>query len=171
MNKKSNSKEWLDEYYDDDDYNIDFSKELNDIYYNNTIKKLSDIYSSLREQDIAKEKEDVKGESIDEAAERLKLDTEVIHSFTENAQEDRNLKKKYAIILVWLLFIQVIFFNSVFILCGLGILNYSEKILEIYIGGGLIEIVSLVSIIVKYLFQDNISVSLNNILEKNKKDK
>lgn len=171
MEKKKNSKELLDECDIGDDYNIDLSKEYNDIYYNNTIKKLSDIYSSLREQDLAKDKEEVKSESIDEAVERLKLDTEVIHSFTENAQDDRALKKKYAKILIWLLFIQLVFFNGIFILCGLGILNYTEKTLNIYIGGGLLEIISLVAIIVKYLFKDNISLSLNNILEKNKKNK
>lgn len=59
MEKQKNSKESLDECYIDDDYNIDLSKEYNDIYYNSTIKKLSDIYSSLREQDLAKDKEEV----------------------------------------------------------------------------------------------------------------
>ncbi len=53
----------------------------------------------------------------------------------------------------------------------MGLLTYTEKTLNIYVGGGLIEVISLIAIIVKYLFKDNISLSLNSILEKNKKNK
>lgn len=165
------TKDLLDKSVVSEDFEEDIDATYNDLYYRTTIDKLSQIYGSLEEEKLVRENEYPEKESFSEAKERLQLDSEVIHSFTANVDEDRKLRKGYAKILIWLLFIQLLFFNGVFVACGLEKLAYEESTLRLYIGGGLLEIVSLVAIIVKYLFKDNVSMSLNSILEKNKKDK
>ena len=149
---------------------LDDDEIFDKIIYRKNLDELNDIYSSLNKTELIK-KDKNSHESLDEASQRLKYDGEVIHTFTENAKDDRRLKKIYAIWLMLFFLIQLITFNVVFILAGCKVLNYSENTFNIYVTGGLIEIVSLVVIIVKYLFKDNISGSLNNILEKNKTDK
>lgn len=168
MSKSRNLNDWLDDYVENE---YDDVLLHDDLFNRRAIDELSKIYGSLKETDSVKEKEHYNSESLDETVERLKLDSEVIHSFTANAADDRKLKTKYAKVLIIILGVQLIFFNAIFVVCGLGKLNYPESILKLYVGGGLLEIISLVAIIVKYLFKDNISLSLNSILEKNKKNK
>lgn len=62
-------------------------------------------------------------------------------------------------------------FNTTFILCGFGILKYSDFTLQLFTGATIIEFLTIINIIVKYLFQDNIGKTLKDILEKNKIDK
>lgn len=143
---------------------------LNDIVYRNNIDALSNVYNSLNEKELI-ENDVAPAEPFDEIYERLKLDSEVIHEFIENSKGDRNLKNKYASRLIRCLVIQLVLFNAVFIGVGLGKLKYTENTLNLYVVGGLIEIISLVAIIVKHLFKDNISNTLKNMLEKNRKDK
>lgn len=159
----------LEDYNEDEDF--DEQKLFSTYFYKKNIDELTNIYDSLDSESSITKDTEMKAESIDETVERFKLDSEVIHSFTDNAKDDRELKKKYAFWLITILFIQMIIFNGIFIFNGLGKLTYTETVLNIYIGGGLIELISLVTIIVKYLFKDNISSTLNSILEKNKKDK
>lgn len=146
-------------------------KTWDSVYYNNTIKQLSKIYSSLNENNSVRQSEKIQTESIDEATERLKLDSEAIHSYTANVEADIELKKKYATWFIVIFVIQLLAFNVIFILVGARVLKFTENTLNIFIVGGFAEIISLITIIIKYLFRDNFSKSLSDILEKNKTDK
>lgn len=114
---------------------------------------------------------DEEAEPFDEKVERLKLDSEAIHSFTKNIDDLVSLRKKYAYWLIGIFAAQLLFFNIIFILTGCGVLQYSERSLNIFISGSVIEIISLIMIVTKYLFSDQLSRSLKDILEKNKVDK
>lgn len=150
----------VDEMYEDG-YNYKKEEEERDI--------LDDIFSSVKKEDKAKPEE--KAENVDERIERFKLDSEVIHTFTDGIKGDRKLKKGYAITLIVIFIIQLLVFNVIFVLCGREILTYNTTTLNIYITGGIIEVVALIKIIVSYLFKDNMTESLKSILEKNKTDK
>ena len=108
---------------------------------------------------------------IDETKERLLLDSDVIHTFTGVIEKDQDLKSKYAKWLIIIFVIQLVAYNLIFILVGLHVLKFSEVTLDLYIGGGILEVIATIKIIVSYLFKDNITESLKNILEKNKSNK
>lgn len=169
--KTTNKKEVYIDNLDYDDENEDFSKTWNDVYYRNTIDELSNIYNSLKDEQSVQEPDIHNSESLDEATERLKLDGEAIHSFTENVKSDIALKNKYASKFLWIFIIQMAVFYGVFIAVGLGILKFDELTLRLFVSGGFIESIAIIKIIVQYLFQDNFSKSLSDILEKNKKNK
>lgn len=168
-----------------DDYDkyiiTDDNKLIDNVEYKRNIDELSNIYESLDSNlAIAKplENEGTRQDTLIEAtkilkieAERLNLDKAAVNTFTDNAEVDRDLKKKYAGKLLWILVLQLAIFNLIFVLVGLNILVYEYNTINIYVTGGLIEIISLVAIVVRYLFKDNISKPLRDILEKNKKDK
>ena len=156
---------------DYDDENEDLSKTWNDVYYRNTINELSNIYNSLKDEQSIQEPTIHDSESLDEAAERLKLDGEAIHSFTDNVKSDIALKNKYASKFLIIFAVQMIVFYGVFIAVGLNKLKFNEFTLRMFITGGFVESIAIIKIIVQYLFQDNFSKSLSDILEKNKKDK
>ena len=135
-------------------------------------EELKNIFSSLSDQDKARD--DIESsKSFDEITERYKLDAEVIHSFTDTVKEDRKLKKGYAISLIIIFIVQLFVFHFIFILNGCGVLKFNDSTLNIYVGGSIIEVIALIKIIVQYLFKDNISQSIDSILDKNKikKDK
>lgn len=159
--------EELENDYDDLD-NYEYEKEeneknINAIYLN----KLNNLYTSIRENQRIK-KDKVLSEPFDETARRTEMDSQVINAFCEVIQKDTKLKFIYGAILIFLLGLQLIALNVVFILYGLNILKYSENIFQLFLVGTLGEIIALVTVIVKYLFKDNITKALDNILEKNK---
>ena len=82
-----------------------------------------------------------------------------------------NNKKKYAIILIVILAIQLLALITIFVLKGYGILIYSDSTFNLFITGGIAEVFVLVRVIVKYLFKDNLTNALNIILENNNKVK
>ena len=108
---------------------------------------------------------------MNEAKERLVLDSEVIHTFTKGIESDQKIKRIYAFILLGVFIAQVVAFNVFFILVGMNILNFDNSTLNIYIVGAFLEIIFLIKIIVSYLFKDNITIPLSNVLEKNKPNK
>ena len=131
-------------------------------------KKLSNIFLTLKNKQ--KYDDDIKETySLEEASVRLDLDTKAINAFINEAKQNSELKKVYAIILLLIFILQLIAFNTIFILAGLNILAFTETTLNVFVTGGLIEVIALITIIVKYLFNDNITESLNNILKNNKK--
>lgn len=130
---------------------------------------INDMFSSVKAYEKAKSDEN--SLPFDESLKRFELDKQVVQLFTDNAKEDRELKKSYAFWLLKIFIAQLIAFNTIFIMVGFNFLKYSEKTFNVYVTGGIIEIISLVAIIVKYLFKDNITETLKNVLEKNKKDK
>lgn len=162
--------EFFDYLYDVDDEYIDELDDTTELYFNKDKynNELKDIFQSVDEKNKIKEENNTKPVSLDEASERLKLDQETVHAFTDGIKQDRKLKKEYATKLIRIFSLQLVIFNAIFILCGRGILKYSDTTLNIFITGCLIEVIALIKIIVSYLFADNTSQSLNNILEKNK---
>ncbi len=157
---------FVDDVEDYDDTNELAIKVIDNDY----TKKLTDIFDSLKKDEAVKA-EKVKTESLDEAKERLFLDSEVIHTFTNNMKEDQKLKKIYASILLVVFIVQIIVFNVFFVLIGLGIFDFDNSTLNIYIISAILEVIFLIKIIVSYLFKDNITTPLSHVLEKNKTNK
>lgn len=157
-----------EEFYFDEVGDRDDTRELIEKTKNNCYsKKLENIFLSLQDKDKAKDDmED--SQPFDEVTERYKLDAEVIHSFTDTVKEDRTLKKGYAISLIIIFVVQLFVFHFIFILSGCKILKFNDSTFNIYVGGSIIEVIALIKIIVQYLFKDNISQSIDSILEKNK---
>ena len=60
--------------------------------------------------------------------------------------------------------------NVIFILRGVNVLIFEDTTFNIFITATIAEIFSLVTIIVKYLFTDNLSQLLSNILTGVKED-
>jgi len=61
----------------------------------------------------------------------------------------------YAERIIWLLVGELIVMNIVFFLTGCGLLEFTETVLEIYMGGTLTEVFGIVVIVSKYLFPNN----------------
>lgn len=96
---------------------------------------------------------------------------DIANIFTERSKNDNDLKEKYSKKLIIILVFQLIFMNIIFILGGIGILNYSDTTFNIFVTATIAEVFSLVTIIVKYLFTDNLTKLLSNILTDVKDDK
>ncbi|WP_105457211.1 hypothetical protein [Escherichia coli] len=62
------------------------------------------------------------------------------------------LKKTYGIWLLFILAIQLLVMNAVFIVVGFKILEFDALTLQLYMGGTLTEVFGLVLVITKYLF-------------------
>ncbi len=157
----------LENVYDDLE-NYEYEKEekekdINAIY----LDKLNHLYTTVREDQRVK-KDKVFSEPFDETARRTEMDSQVINAFCEVIQKDTKLKITYGAILIVLLGFQLLALNVVFVLYGLNILEYSENVFQLFLVGTLGEIIALVTVIVKYLFKDNITKALDNILEKNR---
>ncbi len=99
------------------------------------------------------------------------MNDKIIALFADNISKDQTLKEKYAIILIIILSIQLLALIVIFILRGVDILKYSDSTFNIFVSGGIAEVFVLVRVIVKYLFKDNLTNSLNIILENNNKIK
>ena len=155
--------------YDCEDVNDDefFSQQIANKNYDS---KLKGIFKNLDSNNVMVG-DKFESLPIDETKERLLLDSDVIHAFTDVIEKDQDLKSKYAKWLIIIFAIQLVAFNLIFILVGLRVLKFSEITLDLYVGGGIIEVIATIKIIVSYLFKDNITESLKNILEKNKSNK
>lgn len=134
------------------------------VYKNNAKEELKNIFSGTKNE--FKEKQIPS--SWDEVYARFKIDQKVVDTFIDNIKTDVTIKKAYAYALLILLGLQLVSVNVIFFLRGFNIIKYSNQTFDIFITGALIEVIALVAIIVRYLFKDNISESLKNILEKNK---
>lgn len=150
---------------------FDFSDTVStdELYYENLYNnQLKDIFSK---KDKTKEIYEYENDSNtwDEVQERFNIDKNVTDTFVDNIKTDMIFKKIYAIVLLIILSLQLIMVNIAFILRGINIINCSDISFNIFISGALIEVIALVTIVVKYLFKDNISEALKNILEKNRK--
>ena len=81
-------------YFNDYDYSDDTNELIKKINDEKSIKKLTDIFDSLKNGEKLKD-EKVKTESLNEAKERLVLDSEVIHTFTKGIESDQKIKRIY----------------------------------------------------------------------------
>lgn len=167
------------EFYDDYDDASDISdlireSELKE--YNKKLNKIFDNINNVPENNNKKLKTkkfnfdvlmplEEEGQSLDELQETLKTQKEVRTTFVNNAKTDRKLKITYGIVLIFMLLAQLITVNVIFVLGGLGILSYSDATFNIFIGGALIEVIVVIKIAVEYLFTDNISKTVNKMID------
>lgn len=108
---------------------------------------------------------------INEINKKWAMNDKIIDIFVKNIDEDQELRKRYATILIVILAIELVALILIFVLKGLDILHYSDTTFNIFITGGIAEVFVLVRIIVKYLFKDNLTNALNIILENNNPSK
>jgi len=104
------------------------------------------------------------------ARNKWKVYKDIANIYTERSKNDNHLKERYSIILIVILVFQLLTMNVIFILRGVNILNFQDTTFNIFITATIAEIFSLVTIIVKYLFTDNLSQLLSNILTGVKED-
>ena len=60
--------------------------------------------------------------------------------------------------------------NAIFVCRGLNLLEFNDTTFNIFITATIAEVFSLVTIIVKYLFTDNLTKLLSNILTETKEE-
>lgn len=144
---------------------------------NNPVKSTEDMTKQLvikmfnSKNEATKVKEQDNTKPIDEISKKWDMNDRIVELFEKNISKDQKLKERYAIILIVILAIQLIALLVIFILKGCGILNYSDSSFNIFISGGIAEVFILVRVIVKYLFKDNLTNSLNIILKNNNQTK
>lgn len=125
------------------------------------------IFERLNSKNRIYSEKNTKSKPIDEATKKWNMNDKIVDLFKEKIENDNKLKSNYAVILVCVLIFQLIALNVWFVLRGIGILNFTDTTFNIFITGGIAEIYVLVRVIVKYLFKDNLTESLNIILENN----
>lgn len=128
-------------------------------------KQLLKMFISKNEIIQNKEMEETK--AIDEASKKWDTNDTITNLFADKIKKDTELKGKYAIILIIILIFQLVVLNFLFILKGLGSLEFSDTTFNIFITGGIAEIFLLVRTIVKYLFSDDLTELLKIILKAN----
>ena len=76
----------------------------------------------------------------------------VTRAAVNDQETDTELKKVYAYRFIWILIGQLVVLNLVFIAIGLGYLKYSDFVINLFLGGTLLEVFGVVLVITKYLF-------------------
>ncbi len=130
-------------------------------------KYIIQFFNSKNEIDNIEAKEETK--PVDEATERWNMNRTILRLYEKGMQEDQQLRKTYAKILIGILIVTLISLIVLFILRGINILNYSDTAFNIFVTGGIAEVFILIRTIVKYLFKDNLTQPLNTILESSNK--
>ena len=105
--------------------------------------------------------------TIDEVSKKWNMNEKILETFVGNIAEDQKLKQRYATILIGVLIFQLIALITIFVLQGIGLLSYSDVSFNIFVTGGIAEVYVLVRVIVKYLFNDNLTDLLKIILRAN----
>lgn len=146
---EENTEENVEEY---DDFN-ELLLQLNDD--TNNIKEISEL-------DVVNEKEIDLPAYI--AKNKWHVYKEIAKIFTERSKNDNSLKERYSIILVGILVLQLVVMNIVFILRGADVLVFSDTTFNMFITSTIAEVFALITVIVKYLFTDNLTKLLSNIL-------
>lgn len=96
---------------------------------------------------------------------------EIANIFTERSKHDNALKEKYSKLLIKILVGQLLLMNGIFIARGLNFLEFQDTTFNIFISATIAEVFALVTIIVKYLFTDNLTNLLSNILTEAKEER
>lgn len=145
------------------------NKKSNKIVKNNVELNvdIKDAFKKLENKNKISSIESKKAKTVDEITRKWDMNDKIIELFREKIKNDNNLKSKYAIVLMGILIVQLLLLNLWFFLKGREILIFSDKTFNIFITGGIAEIFVLVRLIIKYLFNDNLSQPLNTISENN----
>lgn len=155
-------------YNEEDYYNVD--DEIEELLRNNRKDILKNEISTLFDDLNVNDKaiNDSPSVSYETIRNNFKLQNRVVSVFCNNIVSDIKIKKFYSKFLIGILILQFVALDVVFFLAGKGIIIVSDVSLNLFVGGGLLEIVGLVTIIVKYLFNDNTAESLRIISRINK---
>ena len=130
---------------------------------------ISSIFDNKKMQKVETKETEEETKNIDEVGKKWDMNEKIIGMFVKNIEKDQDLKGVYAKILIGILIIFLIALIIIFVLQGMNILNYSEVTFNIFVTGGIAEVFLLVRIIVKYLFNDNLTELLKIILRANNK--
>jgi hypothetical protein len=99
----------------------------------------------------------------------------VLSNWIQNQESERSQRSSYGKSLLKILGFQLFIVNLIVILIGCNLLHYEKWLINIFISSVFIEVIGLVAIIVKSLFQSNNGTELNEIikltLEKTNSDK
>jgi len=154
----------------------DFYDNLLNIKKRNEINELSNSLLELNEDndDTIKKVDEIQGNETDIATfivkNKWQVYKDIANIFTKRSQNDNDLKKKYSKILIIILIVQLLIMNIIFILRGANVLIFSDTTFNIFVTATIAEVFTLVTIIVKYLFTDNLTKLLSNILTEVKED-
>lgn len=127
--------------------------------YINEIQRIFDKQKDLKPQE--------KVNTVDEVKKKWDMNDKIIELFVDNIGQDQKLRSRYAIILIVILGLELIALLTIFVLNGVGVLNYSDATFNIFVSGGIAEVFVLVRVIVKYLFKDNLTEALKIIITTN----
>lgn len=155
--------------FDDTDFDIkDYDEQEADTsYLKNRIKFL---FEDVDEEDAIKD--DATSMDYEKIKNNFELQNKVVNSFCDNISSDIKIKKRYSLCLIIVLAIQFFILDYIFLEVGLKKLEFTDFTLNLFISVGFLELVGLITIIVKYLFNDNITESLRIIMRlDDKKDK
>lgn len=148
--------------------------EENEIKIDDVNEKVLVINEANKNIEEVKDTEDAEDKETDigvfVARNKWKVYKEIADIFTDRSKNDNKLKEKYSKILIIILSIQLLIMNVIFILRGANKLNFDDTTFNIFITATIAEVFSLVTIIVKYLFTDNLTQLLSNILTEVKED-
>lgn len=126
-----------------------------------------EILSGFTKSKSIEEPKQEESRYVNQISKKWSMNDKIVRLFEANIEKDQKLRNIYGIILIVMLFIELVALTVIFILVGANILEYSEATLNLFITGGIAEVFVLVKLIVKYLFKDNLTNSLNIILENN----
>jgi hypothetical protein len=102
----------------------------------NNAKKTDSLTDLKKLTDLANQHEDIARKRAD----------------TDDKKADIELKKLYATRFLWILSVQLIAMNGVFVAVGLEKLEFSDIVLNLFMGGTLAEVFGVVFVITRYLF-------------------
>ena len=127
-------------------------------------EELFKLFNNLNEKDRMIKSINAEPQTVDEVANKWKINNKIMNLFVNKIEQDTKLKSKYAICLIIILSIQLILLNTWFALMGIGVIKFANSTFNIFITGGLAEVFVLVRVIVKYLFNDNLSDLLKLVI-------
>lgn len=177
---ESNKVDNLEKFYDDEENAIEeqdeitTDEEVQALLENNKVEVLKDevneIFDGLdNSKNVTKTYISEKTQSVDTIKNNFKLQNKVVSAHCDNITSDISIKRVYSTILLIILAVQFIVLDLIFIFVGKGCLKYSDSSLNLFVTGGLLELIGLVTIIVRYLFKDNTTESLRIISHINDK--
>lgn len=180
MINKNKSINNVEKIYNDEDMAIEeqdvtsISEDVQALLENSKEEELKEEVNEIiddldNSKNATKASNNEKSQSVDTIKNNFKLQNKVVNAHCDNITSDIKIKKTYSTILLIMLAIQFVILDGIFIFAGIGILKYSDVSLNLFITAGLIELIGLVTIIVKYLFKDNTTESLRIISHINDK--
>ena len=126
-----------------------------------------DLIKMFNAQNKVTDLSEIDTKPMDEVERKWNMNDKIVELFAGSIEKDKELRGVYATILLVILGVELVALLAIFVLTGLGVLNYSNVTFNLFVTGGIAEVFVLVRVIVKYLFKDNITNALNIILRQN----